>query len=197
MSKSGLSLLLASLVWISCITVNVNFPEGAVQKAADDYVRELYRAKQEKDSVGKGEIKPEVKPGAFNEIFVLVQDAVAADVVINVKTPKAKEIQSRLATRLDEVLAAKRSGVLGESQDGMLVIKDSASLKPIQRKKMESLVNSENADRNLLYSEVVQSNSLATTRTMDVQKSFSRSFQSESPSGTWVESESGTWSKKP
>ena len=96
-----------------------------------------------------------------------------------------------------EVLAAKRSGVLGESQDGMLVIKDSASLKPIQRKKMESLVNSENADRNLLYSEVVQSNSLATTRTMDVQKSFSRSFQSESPSGTWVESESGTWSKKP
>ena len=29
-------------VGISCVTVNVNFPEGAVQKAADDYVKELY-----------------------------------------------------------------------------------------------------------------------------------------------------------
>lgn len=35
-----------SFMLSGCVTVNVNFPEGAVQKAADDYVRELYRAKE-------------------------------------------------------------------------------------------------------------------------------------------------------
>ncbi|MEW6056923.1 MAG: DUF1318 domain-containing protein [Bdellovibrionota bacterium] len=34
--------LLAALALISCVTVHVNFPESAVQRAADDFVRDLY-----------------------------------------------------------------------------------------------------------------------------------------------------------
>ncbi|MEZ4871386.1 MAG: hypothetical protein R2827_03890 [Bdellovibrionales bacterium] len=49
-----LSILGASVLLVSCITVNVNFPEAAVQKAADDYVKELFiKQKQEAEMEGK------------------------------------------------------------------------------------------------------------------------------------------------
>lgn len=184
------TVVLFNLVNISCVTVNVNFPESAVQKATDDFVKDLYRAKEH----GK-------KPGAwYVPAFSLINEASAASdasMVFKIDSPKCEEIKARLASRVNEIIALKRKSVLGETNDGLLVIKDPTPLKRLETRKVELLVAEENKDRTALYEEVLKSNGMQKSRMKDLTNNFSRSFQAESPSGTWVMDPTGKWEQKP
>jgi len=183
----------------ACVTVNVNFPETAVQKATDDYVRELYRAK-EKGKTPPPASAPSGTPSTTTSLgfgFPAIGNAEAAGPNFQVDSPKALSIRDNLAKRLEEVLAQKRAGVIGESNDGFLVLKAPEKLKKLFQRKVEKLVVDENTDRRALYDEVLVVNSAAKNRLKDIQMSFARSFQAESPSGTWIQAEDGSWSQKP
>ncbi len=171
------------------MTVNVNFPESAVQKATDDYVRELYRAKEK----GKPSATPETK-ASFD--FSLIGTAHAVEATIKVDSEKAIQIRNRMASRVDEVITQKRAGALGETNEGHLTLKK-GDLKPLLKKKLDGAIADENRDRDELYKEVVRINGIGDARLKDIQKSFARSFQAESPSGTWVQDADGNWSQKP
>jgi uncharacterized protein YdbL (DUF1318 family) len=175
--------------------VNVNFPESAVQKATDDYVRDLYRAKEKgKTTPGSDQSSaPASKVSSFFS-FSLIGEAYADD--FKVQSPKADQIKARLRSRLDDLIAQKRSGNVGESNDGKLVVK-ATNLPPLLMKKVKTLVEQDNADRMDLYKEVANLNGLGSSGTATVQKSFARSFQSLSPSGTWIQDSDGNWTKKP
>ncbi|OFZ82560.1 MAG: hypothetical protein A2583_14495 [Bdellovibrionales bacterium RIFOXYD1_FULL_53_11] len=177
----------------SCVTVNVNLPESAVQRATDDYVKDLYRARDK----GKADTKaaPAAKPQSYLGIFMAEAWAVD-DITFTVDTQRALVIREKLRARVDDVLSNKRSGILGETKDGKLVLKKTDPAKKLLMKKLEKLVTDENHDRDELYSEIVKSNKLAPARLKDIQRSFARSFQSESPSGTWIEDQEGVWSQK-
>jgi uncharacterized protein YdbL (DUF1318 family) len=198
--KAFLNVVVAGLIALpltSCVTVNVNFPESAVQKATDDYVRDLYRAKEKGKSPSP---TPEASKTSFLENFggsLLIAQAWAdAEGMFRVDTPKAGEISERLKSNLSEVIAQKRAGVLGETNDGMLKLKAPEKLKKLFIQKIEKLVADENKDRGELYAEVVRANNLGKNRLKDVQKSFARSFQAESPSGTWLQDSDGKWAQK-
>jgi uncharacterized protein YdbL (DUF1318 family) len=186
----------------ACVTVNVNFPESAVQKATDDYVRELYRAK-------KRPTEPQAEPApaptsSWFQGFELIPSAVAEEIPggaleFKVDAPSTAKIRESMRSRLEEVLRFKREGILGESVDGRLAIKDQAKFqsKKLLMKKIDQLMSDENRDRERLYQEVLSLNQLPPARLKNIRKSFSRSFQNESPSGTWVESKEGVWEEKP
>lgn len=186
---------------LACVTVNVNFPESAVQKATDDYVRDLYRAKEK----GKSPI-PSATPhqsslekiirNAYSEIGIPSAWA-DGDFVFKVNSERATQIKGRLASRLDDVLNQKRAGVVGESNDGKLVLKNPDRLKKLLEQKVKALVESENQDREELYKEILKANGLPEARLADIRKSFARSFQAESPSGTPVQGTDGGWTAKP
>jgi len=179
----------------SCVTVNVNFPESAVQQATDDYVRDLYRAKSKGGKIEDPSAPPtSTKPSASFEFITSVYADASS---FKVRTPKSMGIQEKLAGRLDEVLQWKRQGMLGESKEGLLVVRNGDKLKPIQAKKLEALAVAENEDRSGLYAEVADTNGLAGDRASGVRANFARSFQAESPSGTWLQSADGTWTQKP
>jgi uncharacterized protein YdbL (DUF1318 family) len=184
----------------ACVTVNVNFPESAVQKATDDYVRELYRAK----SQGREADKPAPTSALESRLgatLAAVGDALVpsarAEAGFQVKTGKTAAIQGRMAGRVSEVLKYKRQGVIGETSDGLLTLREAGALKPIERKKVESLVAADNADREELYAEVMAANGVGDDRRASLRASFARSFQAESPSRTWVQDASGQWAQKP
>ena len=192
--KNTLFIALASVI-AACVTVNVNFPESAVQKATDDYVRDLYRAKEKGKAPSPDASTPSAKPSqGFN--LSLITEAVAAD-GIKVDSAAALQIRTKLASRVDEVIAQKRAGVLGESNDGKLTLQAPDKLKPLLKSKVDKLVKDENTDRETLYNEILKSNGFPAGRMKDVEKSFARSFQAESPSGTWVQDDGGKWSQKP
>lgn len=178
-----------------CVTVNVNFPESAVQKATDDYVRDIYRAKERSKSPN-GEPSPAASP-VTGAAWNLLAPAFADDEIFKMDSDRALAIKERLRGRVEEVINLKRSGALGETNDGKLVIKEGRNLKKLQAKKAEKVVADENRDRNELYDEILKINGLQAARLKSVQKSFSRSFQAESPSATWVESTDGKWAQKP
>ena len=188
----GVATLLTTLG--ACVTVNVNFPESAVQKATDDYVRDLYRTKSDDAPTTGTDVK---KSGhSAGELLNWIPSAHAEE-GFKVATPKSAEIREKMRARVDEILAQKRMGVLGETQDGFLVVRESAAVKSLMRTKLDKLVADENRDRKALYEDVLTSNALPPARLINVQKSFARSFQAESPSKTWVEESAGQWSQKP
>jgi uncharacterized protein YdbL (DUF1318 family) len=198
--KAPLTTRFACLLSISlltaCVTVNVNFPESTVQKATDDYVRDLYRAK-EKTQPQAPAPGPSAGPVAERP-WSFFPEALADEAPnFRIGTSRALNIKERLRSRVKDVIAQKSSGVLGETQDGLLVIKDKSKIKPLLQKKIEKLVSDENSDRQALYDEIVSANQLPTARRKDVALSFARSFQAESPSGTWVQSATGAWTRKP
>lgn len=191
-------LLSFSFLSASCVTVNVNFPESAVQKATDDYVRDLYRAKEKgKTPTDSKELEKKTSLFPFSNPFMSVAQAAEAEGVFKVDSDGALKIQKSLASRVDEVIEQKRQGLLGETNDGELEIHDKTKVKPLLLKKLEKLVADENHDRSALYHEVLKTNNLADARIKNIQKSFARSFQAESPSKTWVQDSDGKWAQKP
>ena len=197
--------VIASLVFAAslaaCVTVNVNFPESAVQEATDDYVRDIYRTKEQgKSPTAKPSPHSGASAGATSSSSALSFSMIAssyADVSFNLTSAKTESIKGKMKARVPEIIEQKRAGVLGETKSGLLTIRDASKLKPLLKKRVEDFVKEENNDRDGLYAEIVQANHLGSNNLNSVQASFARSFQSESPSGTWVESPSGAWSQKP
>ncbi len=186
-------LLAATLALSACVTVNVNFPEGAVQKATDDFVKDLYRAR---DRGAKPDVAPAPSTSApTSAIDFLIPSAMADDSFV-VKTPAALAIRDKMSAMVNEVLTHKRSGALGETNDGLLVIHQPDQVKKLQVARVKQVVETENANRIALYSEVLAANGLKPARLKDVRVSFARSFQAESPSGTWLQEADGKWSQK-
>jgi len=177
-----------------CVTVNVNFPESAVQKATDDYVRDLYRSK-EQSKTPKATPTPKVSDTVSFPNFIL-PSANAAEASFHLRSAKTETIKARMRGRVSEIISYKKQGLIGESNDGMLVIHDPSKVKPLLKKKLESFVKAENADRESLYGEIAESNHLSSSNVAQMRKSFTRSFQAESPSGTWVQASDSTWSQK-
>ncbi len=183
----------------ACVTVNVNLPEGTVQQASDDYVRELYKAK-ERGKNPSPTPAPSVSPSPsgkpqshldLNLISLAYADGLRTD------SETSAKIKDRQASRLDDLLAAKHAGVIGEGNDGLLVMKNSDPAKKLLQKKYEKLLNDENADRTLLYSEIIRINGITKSNLKTVEKSYAHSFQLYSPSGTWIQDDDGKWSQKP
>lgn len=202
------------------MTVNVNFPESTVQKATDDYVKDLYKAKEKSragSDVSQGSKKsappkpePETGPGVGDgdpakpsagglpqswnlDVFESYALAAEADLVFNVNTPKASKIQEKLAAKLADVDAQKQAGNIGESNDGLLVLK---AAQPLLAKKLEPLIKDQNLHREDLYEEIQTANKMSSSRRADIRRSFARSFQKHSPAGTWIQDPSGNWSQK-
>jgi uncharacterized protein YdbL (DUF1318 family) len=171
----------------------VNFPESAVQKASDDYVKDLYQKKEKGKTPNSG---PSATPSksALLDLQVFEPFAYADDVKVD--TPAAEKIKERLRTRVDAIIEQKKAGVLGESNSGMLVLKAPEKVKKLFLAKVQSLVKDDNSDRADLYKEIVTANHYPAERLVDIEKTFARSFQDHSPSGTWVQDGDGKWSQK-
>jgi uncharacterized protein YdbL (DUF1318 family) len=193
-----MGLVLLSPLLGGCVTVNVNFPESAVQKATDDYVKDLYRMKNSGPKGAEPASVPSQTPQAKGAwILDLMTASAMAEEGFSVNSAESSRIREKLRARLDDVLAQKKAGVLGEDKNGLIVIKDPSKLKKLLAQKVEKLVADENADRMALYNDVVKSNGFPSSRLANIQRSFARSFQAESPSGTWVEDVDSGWTQKP
>lgn len=174
----------------ACVTVNVNFPEGTVQKATDDYVKDIYRAKNKNE-------KPEQTnkdSGWFNYIIPVVYAEDAIQFQMN--TAKAIGIQAKLRGRVSEIIQFKKQGFIGEARSGLLAIRNDEKIKPLMFKKIKKLVDDENTDRQELYQEILQANKMDSDKLPFIAGSFYRSFKAESPSGTPVEEGPSVWELK-
>ncbi|HTL11305.1 MAG TPA: DUF1318 domain-containing protein [Bdellovibrionota bacterium] len=211
-AAGGLALL------TGCVTVNVNFPEGVVQRATDDFVRDLYRAKttdtdsttaespapttdgqKAAEKAPPANLKKKMKSEGDSSSIDLgfwINEARADDAFV-VNTPAAQALKRSLKARLADVIRFKRQGFLAETKDGRLTVRPEGKASKLLAGKLESLSKQENDDRDKLYHEALGANGLGGEKLEMIKRSFANSFQAESPSGTWVEGADGTWERKP
>lgn len=196
-SRQSLAFLSLLGMLSACVTVNVNFPESAVQKAADDYVRELYRAKEKKSSTPSSWLEPAKQTQMALMLWEwLTPSASAAEVNAEIKfdSPSIKAIQTQQAGLISELKNQKRAGYVGETKDGYVALREADKLPPPIKSKLEKLVKQENDYRDNLYNTIHSEQKL---QKEGVKRTFTRAYQGESPSGTWVEDSGGNWERKP
>ena len=170
----------------SCITVNVNFPESAVQRAADDFVRDLYQesaqatpVKGKSDKVLPTETK-KLKRGAYFSLS-LVSEAWAQE--LNMNDPKVQSIKAKMKNRIPDLNTYRNSGAICETSDGMLRAKDLKKA-GADAAMVAKLVEAENADRDSLYETIQSINQITDRKQTRIRKFFSAAFRSQtSPAG--------------
>ncbi|MBN20189.1 MAG: hypothetical protein CL678_02790 [Bdellovibrionaceae bacterium] len=183
-----------TFVLSSCVTVNVNFPEGVIQEATDDYVKELYELKTQ-DEVNNDQKKKSSFLQSFYFNFIPSAHATGRT-SFNLQSLKIREIQSRQKSRIRKIDDYKKKGWIGEGESGLLVLRtQDLQKKTLLLRQVKKIVEKENKDRKELYEEVSELNQLQPHQASAISEHFSHSFQQLSPQGTWIQTR-GTWSQK-
>jgi uncharacterized protein YdbL (DUF1318 family) len=97
-------------------------------------------------------------------------------------------LTKRMKARLPDVMEAKLNGFIGESVDGLLLVRDKKV-----NSKVEKLVQAENEDRNSLFKLLAKDTGGDTKL---VAKKFAKGIASRAKKGHWFKNSSGNWITK-
>lgn len=192
------TLLVGALVFlVSCVTVNIYFPAQAVQKAADKIVGDVRKGPEQKP-----EPKPEKKPGETGFLERLRSldpgpvEAYAAGMSLDVSTPAIRALRASMAARFPKLRPLYDKGAIGETNNGLVAVRNTGPLSLRERAEASRLVEQENSDRKALYREIIRANHLDPSKLSEVQRLFANSWRGKSSSGWWIQQDNGQWVKK-
>ncbi len=183
---------------VSCVTVNIYFPAAAIQKAADQIVDDVRKTppgtetpepkREEKDKSGRS--------GGLRFAHLGPSEAYAAAVDVNVSTPAIRNLKASMAGRFPQLQPLYGKGAIGETNNGLLAIRDTGALSLKEKADVNRLVDQENTDRQALYAEIIRANNLDMGKLGEVQRLFANSWRDKSLPGWWIQSDSGQWGRK-
>jgi hypothetical protein len=207
-SIAGAAGLLAACAFI---TVNVYFPEKDVKQAYKSLDEMLLKkgAQQEpaeKPPAGEQE-SPEGKPVSLLPSFSLVGEAVAQDDLADrlaselSGNPDVQKAYDEMRTRLPQLNVLRDSGVVGESANGSVVVRD-----PAKAGAAQALVQAENNNRKTVIinmaKAILRINKQPETRDSLQQVSgkaaatFADTKRDEAKKGWWIQLANGRWVQK-
>ncbi|MBT8044039.1 MAG: YdbL family protein [Verrucomicrobiae bacterium] len=96
----------------------------------------------------------------------------------------AAELKARMAQRLNQIVALKQNGSVGENNLGYLTARKALSAESAK------LVAAENSDRRQVY-QLIANKTKANAAT--VGKTRAASIRKSAPKGTWVQLVNGSW----
>jgi uncharacterized protein YdbL (DUF1318 family) len=184
-------ILLAS----ACVTVNIYFPAAAVERAADQIVKETWGAPEEpakKEEPRSGINTPDPSAG----IFHLVGEAYAQEADINVSNPAIRALKDSIKSRSNSIKPFMDRGNVGIRRDGLLAVRAAEGLNLKERAEVQQLVDAENRDREALYVEIAKANNIAGESVPRIKTIFAKSWIEQAQPGWWIQDEQGNWRKK-
>src|SRR5262245_51875793 len=120
------TLFLAIFLVSACVTVNIYFPAAAVERAADQIVKETWGGPGEAPKTGP-------KPQSFHRSWParlaslrtasLVGEAYAQEADINVSNPAIRALKDSIRDRSNAIKPFMDRGNIGIAQDGFLVVR--------------------------------------------------------------------------
>ena len=206
--KRAMTLCLGcAAVLAACITINVYFPEAAVKEQMEDEAQKT--ATEEPSSAPDPEATPTpaAEPGGGTSesllSFVLsfgattayaAEDEVAAPEISN---PAIRRIIDSRAKRLDGVNALKAKGVVGESNQALLVIRDLDAIQGLKaRADAQKLIKDENADREQLFREIAAAKNVDLAQLPQIRATYAETLRENARTGDWIQLPDGTWTQK-
>ena len=184
-AAGGLVLVLA------CITVNIYFPEATVKQAAAEIVEEIRKEEIEKKAPAAAEL-----PGLREASSFALVPAAYAQEATSVSTPAIRALKESMKARFPTLKPYFDAGQIGESNKGLLDIRDETGLNLQAKAALRNLVKDENADRTKLYAEVAQALNIEASQVEKIQKIFAAEWAKTAAAGWWVQQEDGAWVKK-
>lgn len=191
----GLPLLVFFFISCAVITVNIYFPTEAVEKAAEKIIEEIEGGEEAKAQL-KGKSPQSLFWGSTLKLTFLSSPVYAEELDLNITTPAIRTVIESMKVRNPEIMHYKEMGVIGESYDGMLIIRDLNNLGGEDIRTVKRLLRAENDDRELLYTELAVANKIAVSDTHKIKTIFAKTRKEKAESGHWFKDDTGTWTQK-
>jgi uncharacterized protein YdbL (DUF1318 family) len=182
MTKAKFLLVFLSITLISCVTVNIYFPAAQAQKTAKEIVEDVRGVKVEKKE----------EPQSFQWLGV----AYAGQAELEVSNATIRALKESIKARYPRLKPFLSSGILGESLQGYLVLKDTGGLSLRDKALVNRLMSAESRDREALYKAVAQALSIDKSLMPRLRGVFAKEWERTAPPGTWIEVKPGEWKRK-
>jgi uncharacterized protein YdbL (DUF1318 family) len=179
----------------ACVTVNIYFPAAAVERAADQIVKETWGGPTEpvkKEPPRSSLIRRET----VAQIFRFVGEAQAQEADINISNPAIRALKDSIKNRSNSIKPFMDRGNVGISRDGLLTVRTAEGLNLKERAEVQQLVDAENRDREALYLEIAKANNITRESVPKIKTIFAQSWIEQAQSGWWIQDAQGNWRKK-
>ncbi len=192
--------LLGMLMLTACVTINIYFPAAAAEKVADEIIKDIQSNVPQKP-------QPKLEPKSERSdmqtslyklidqvINIAISPAQAAEADLSIDSPEIRQLTASMEKRFSSLQSFYAAGAIGIKADGLLAVKDAASVPLKDRNQVNKLVAAENADRQALYQAIANANGHPEWATQ-IKSTFAARWISNAQSGWWYQS-SGTWKQK-
>jgi uncharacterized protein YdbL (DUF1318 family) len=197
-------------VLAACITINVYFPEAAVKELAQQIEDEVQREAAGEPSptpVPEPTPTPVAEPAAGAPESLLswvlslgattayaAQEEVAAPEITN---PAIRKIIESRAARLKAVNDLKSKGVVGESNQALLVVRNLDAIQGLkERAEAQKLIKDENADREQLFREIAAAKNVELAQLPQIRTTYAEALRENARPGDWIQLPDGNWIQK-
>jgi uncharacterized protein len=177
---------------MACITVNIYFPEATVKQAAEEIVKEIRQNDAEEI---KQEVPQKITKRREGIPFSFVPTLFAQEET-NVSTPAIRALKESMKSRFTDLQPYFEGGNIGETNKGLLEIRDETSLNLQAKAALRNLVKDENGDRMKLYAEVAKALNIEAGQIERIQKIFAEYWIKSAATGWWIQQADGIWIKK-
>jgi uncharacterized protein YdbL (DUF1318 family) len=187
--------LFIALLANACVTVNIYFPAAAVERAADEIVKETWGGRTE--SVPKDEPRsrvPTIAPKIASISFI--GEAFAQEADINISNPAIRALKDSIKNRSGSIKPFMDRGNAGLTNEGLLTVRTTDGLSLKERAEVQQLLDAENRDRESLYLEIAKANNFPKESVAKIKAIFARSWLEQAQPGWWVQDGQGNWQKK-
>lgn len=188
--------ILTTLFVSACVTVNIYFPAAAVERAAEQIVKETWGGPAEPASTAP-------KPEGYNRYAPLrlaglyfIGEAHAQEADINVSNPAIRALKDSIRKRSSAIKPFMDRGSIGIARDGLLAIHSADGLNLKERAETKQLIDAENRDREKLYSEIAKANNISRESIPRIKAIFAKSWLDQAHPGWWIQDAQGTWRRK-
>jgi uncharacterized protein len=178
----------------ACVTVNIYFPAAAVERAADEIVKETWGGRTES---APREQPRSLLPAAWKIVSVnFIDEVFAQEADINVSNPAIRALKDSIKNRSNSIKPFMDRGNVGIAKDGLLTVRTIEGLDLKERALVQQLVDAENRDRESLYLEIAKANNFPKESVPKIKSIFAKSWAEQAQSGWWIQDAQGNWQKK-
>jgi len=192
----------------ACVTINVYFPAAEAKEAADKIIDKVWGEEQSGEQAPPTEQqtdepideKPTSEPQStlpawmLRTLDFLISPASAA-VNVDISSPAIQELQARMSERHQELFQYYNNGAIGLTNNALIVFRDPAKVSLRFRKKINDLINEENADRLRLYREIAYANGHPEWET-NIRDTFAIRWVDRAMIGWWYQDADNNWLRK-
>jgi uncharacterized protein len=114
---------------------------------------------------------------------------------LEINTPAIEKLRASLRGYFGELKPHLVSGAVGLTSDGLLALRDAASIPLAQRQRINTVIAADNDDRIALYREIARANGKPEWE-QDIRATFAQRWIERAPAGWYYQSPAGTWVRK-